>query len=94
VEWSNDAPVYAIGSNKIGEIRGEYRYCRSGEHKPGGLFIATGPTIPKGRLVRTVSILDFAPTFAASLGVQLPDIDGTLIPEIVEQAHLTVQGAS
>jgi predicted AlkP superfamily phosphohydrolase/phosphomutase len=94
VEWSNDAPVYTIGSKKIGEIRGEYRYCRSGEHKPGGLFIATGPSIPKGRLVRTVSILDFAPTIAASLGVQLPDIDGTLIPEIVEQAHLTVQGAS
>ena len=26
VEWTNEAPVYAISSKKIGEIRGEYRY--------------------------------------------------------------------
>lgn len=94
VEWSNDTPVYAIGSKKIGEIRGEYRYCRSGEHKPGGLFIATGPSIRKGQLKRTVSILDFAPTLTALLGVPLPDADGTIINEIAEPAHLTVQSAS
>jgi predicted AlkP superfamily phosphohydrolase/phosphomutase len=94
VEWSNHAPVYAIGSRKIGEICGEYRYCRSGEHKPGGLFIGIGPSIPQGRLERTVSILDFAPTLTALLGVQLPDTDGTAISEIVEPANLTVRGAS
>jgi hypothetical protein len=94
VEWSNHAPVYAIGSRKIGEICGEYRYCRSGEHKPGGLFIGIGPSIPQGRLARTVSILDFAPTLTALLGVQLPDTDGTAISEIVEPANLTVRGAS
>jgi len=88
VEWTNDAPIYGISSNKIGEIRGEYRYCRSGEHTPHGLFIVKGPSIPPGQLDRTVSILDFAPTLTAMLGVQLPDTDGILIPEFVEPAPL------
>jgi predicted AlkP superfamily phosphohydrolase/phosphomutase len=84
VEWTNDAPIYAISSNKIGEIRGEYRYCRSGDHTPHGLFIAKGPSIPPGQLDRSVSILDFAPTLTAMLGVRLPDADGIPITEIVE----------
>ena len=82
IEWRDDAPVYRIHSPKIGELRGEYRYCRSGEHKPGGLFIAHGPAITPGRLNREVSILDFAPTLSAMLGVELPDKDGKLIPEL------------
>jgi predicted AlkP superfamily phosphohydrolase/phosphomutase len=82
VEWSGEAPVYRIGSPKVGELRGEYRYCRSGEHNPGGLFIARGPSIAPQRLDREVSILDFAPTLSAMLGVELPDTDGRLIPEL------------
>jgi predicted AlkP superfamily phosphohydrolase/phosphomutase len=82
VEWTNDAPVYVIRSNKIGELRGEYRYCRSGDHTPHGLFIAKGPSIQRGQLDRTVSILDFAPTLAAMLGVHLDDVDGAPITEI------------
>ncbi len=35
------------------------------------------------RIARTVSIMDFAPTFAARLGVALPDVDGTAIPELL-----------
>lgn len=91
VEWTNEAPVYAIHSDKIGEIRGEYRYCRSGEHKPDGLFIVTGPEVPHAQLDRTVSILDFAPTLTAMLGVHLPDADGAPVPEIVSASHLTAQ---
>lgn len=82
IEWSGEAPVYRIGSPKVGELRGEYRYCRSGDHKPGGLFIVRGPSIAPGRLDREVSILDFAPTLSAMLGVELPDKDGKLIPEL------------
>ena len=83
VIWRNDSPVYRIGSTKIGEITGKYDYCRSGEHKPGGLFIACGPAISHGRLTRPVSILDFAPTLSAMLGVDLPDTDGKPIRELV-----------
>jgi predicted AlkP superfamily phosphohydrolase/phosphomutase len=82
IEWTNDAPVYRIGSDRIGELRGEYRYCRSGDHHPGGMFIGVGPGIAHGRLDRTVSILDFAPTLGAMLGVEIPDADGRCIPEL------------
>jgi hypothetical protein len=82
VEWSNYAPVYRIGSPKIGEVRGEYRYCRTGEHHPGGIFIGAGGAIPHGRLDREVSILVFAPTLSALLGVDLPDVDGQVIGEL------------
>lgn len=88
VEWTNDAPVYAISSNKIGVIRGEYRYCRSGDHTPHGLFIAKGPSIQGGQLDRTVSILDFAPTLAGMLGVHLDDVDGAPINEICRTRDL------
>jgi predicted AlkP superfamily phosphohydrolase/phosphomutase len=88
VEWGNDAPVYRIGSEKIGEISGEYRYCRSGEHHPGGMFIAAGGDIPHGALTRSVSILDFAPTLSTMLGVALPDVDGRTIPELTQAARL------
>jgi predicted AlkP superfamily phosphohydrolase/phosphomutase len=88
VEWSNDAPVYRIGSEKIGEIEGAYRYCRSGEHHPGGMFIAAGGGIPHGQLTRSVSILDFAPTLSTMLGVTLPDVDGRLIPELTRAVRL------
>jgi predicted AlkP superfamily phosphohydrolase/phosphomutase len=83
VEWTAYSPTYRIGSKKTGEIRGEYLYCRTGEHKPGGLFIASGPLIPRGRLERAVSILDFAPTLCSMLGVTLADVDGQPIAEIV-----------
>ncbi|MCZ6674993.1 MAG: alkaline phosphatase family protein [Verrucomicrobia bacterium] len=84
VEWNNEAPVYAIGSAKTGEIRGEYRYRRTGDHNPGGLFIAAGPSIKQGRLDRTVSVMDIAPTITNLLGVELSDVDGIPITEIVD----------
>ncbi len=83
VEWSNDAPVYRIGSPTLGEIRGEYSYCRTGEHKPGGLCIAIGPTITQGKFDRTISILDFASTISTLLGVPLQNTDGKPIEDLV-----------
>jgi len=65
-----------IGSDKIGVIEGENRYCRTGEHRPEGFFVAVGGGIKPGRVERTVSIVDFAPTITAMLGVPLPDVDG------------------
>lgn len=84
VEWSSHAPISKIrlGSDKIGEIAGEYRFCRTGDHFPGGMFVAAGPGIPRGTLARTVSIMDFAPTFCRMLDVDLPDVDGQPIVEL------------
>jgi hypothetical protein len=77
------ATVRAV-SPKIGLVTGTNDYGRTGEHRPEGLFIATGPGTPSGRLSRSVSILDFAPTFARLLDVALPESDGTAIPELVD----------
>ena len=70
-----------IGSDKIGVIEGENRYCRTGEHRPEGFFVAVGGGITPGRVERTISIVDFAPTITAMLGVPLPDVDGRPIEE-------------
>ena len=88
VEWASHAPISKIrlGSAKIGEIEGEYRFCRTGDHFPGGMFVALGPGIRKGTLERTVSIMDFAPTFARMLDVQLEDVDGKPIDELFTPA--------
>jgi predicted AlkP superfamily phosphohydrolase/phosphomutase len=95
VAWSDEAPVGSatvgagagatvrLGSEQIGTLEGTNRYCRTGDHRPEGLFIATGPGLTSGRLSQTVSVLDFAPTLTACLGVDLPISDGQLIPELL-----------
>ncbi|RJQ18639.1 MAG: hypothetical protein C4560_07040 [Nitrospiraceae bacterium] len=72
-----------IFSEKTGIIEGVNTYCRSGDHRPEGLFVASGPNIKRGRLERTVSIMDFAPTFTGLLGVELPHADGQPVREIL-----------
>ena len=83
VEWTNDAPTRSIGSNRIGRIDGEYQYCRTGDHKSGGMFIVKGPHTRATNLDRTVTCLDFAPTIAAFLDVQLDGVDGSPIQEVL-----------
>jgi predicted AlkP superfamily phosphohydrolase/phosphomutase len=94
VEWNDAAAtgstlvgggagaVVRAHSPKIGVVEGANRYCRTGEHRVEGLFIAAGPGIRPGRLNRVVSILDLAPSLAARLGVRLPDCEGAPIPEL------------
>lgn len=48
-------------------VAGVNNYCRTGDHRREGLFMALGPGISPGRLDRRVSIMDFAPTFCALL---------------------------
>lgn len=47
------------------------------------MFVAAGGGIQPGTLNRTVSTLDFAPTFAALTGASLGTHDGKVIPEIL-----------
>jgi predicted AlkP superfamily phosphohydrolase/phosphomutase len=90
IEWANVEPVRSVQSKKIGRLDKEYTYCRTGEHTPGGLFVAVGPGIAPGHLAKPVSILDFAPTFCEALGVRLDGFEGTPIPEVAEpvKSHL------
>lgn len=96
VEWRDDIPLgntitrnldggrVRLASDKIGVVEGVNSYCRTGDHRPEGIFIALGPGIKPERLEKTVSIMDFAPTFTELFDVKLPDADGKPIEEILE----------
>jgi predicted AlkP superfamily phosphohydrolase/phosphomutase len=72
-----------IFSPKIGVLEGLNSYCRTGDHRSEGIFLASGPGITPERLARTVSIMDFAPTICQLLGVELPNVEGKPIAEIL-----------
>jgi predicted AlkP superfamily phosphohydrolase/phosphomutase len=83
VEWNREEPISCVSSPKIGTIRKEFDGFRSGDHKSEGFFWARGPGITAGRRSDPVSVMDFAPTVAALLGVSLADVDGKPIPAVL-----------
>jgi predicted AlkP superfamily phosphohydrolase/phosphomutase len=95
VEWSEDRMLGSVavgtgqgaslrlGSDRIGTLEGVNRYCRSGDHRREGLFVAAGGNLQPGRLAGSVSIMDFAPTLAGLLGVELPAAAGRPIPRLL-----------
>jgi hypothetical protein len=86
VEWHRDAPITGAESPKIGRFEKQYSRVRTGDHKSNGLFFAFGPGITPSRLHREVSVMDFAPTIAAILNVEMPNIDGNPIVEVIKSA--------
>ena len=94
VEWSDDAPTGSTAlaggraatvratSPKLGVLEAANAYGRTGEHRPEGFFVARGAGIRRGHLARTVSTLDFAPTFCARLGLPMTNVDGRVIEEV------------
>ena len=82
VIWARDAPVSAIGSPKVGTVRGEYPGNRTGDHTPDFFFLAQGPGIRPGEIGQPVTAMDIAPTMAAMLGVSLPETDGASIASL------------
>lgn len=95
IEWSGKDVLGSAGcgnpaqseltvrSNKIGEISGTNTYPRTGDHHPQGLLVAVGPRVVPGRLERTLSLMDLAPTFTSALGIELPDADGVAVGELL-----------
>jgi predicted AlkP superfamily phosphohydrolase/phosphomutase len=76
VVWNRERAISAIGSVKIGEIRGVRMSKRTGDHTHSGAFLACGPGVQPGELAEPVRVESFAPTIAALLGVALPGVDG------------------
>ena len=64
-------------------MEGENTYCRTGDHRPEGLFVAFGAGISSGDIGGTISIMDFAPTFLRLFSLKNPDLDGKPISEIL-----------
>ena len=94
VEWNREIRVGSkavrddascrvrVASDKIGSVEAEYGYCRTGDHRPEGLFMVLGPGIQAGTVAGTVSIMDFAATFLSLFGLACDDLDGRPIAEI------------
>ena len=70
----------------------DYRFGHAthGHHPDKGpwpTMIAFGPSIRKGAVLETCSLVDEAPTFAEALGISLENADGRVIREILKKAE-------
>jgi predicted AlkP superfamily phosphohydrolase/phosphomutase len=77
------AATVRVRSPKFGVLEKANEYTRTGDHRIGGMFVAAGPGIPAGRTEEVYSIMDYAPTLAAMLGVPLADLDGRPISPLL-----------
>ncbi|MEQ8752342.1 MAG: alkaline phosphatase family protein [Coleofasciculus sp. G1-WW12-02] len=89
VEWNRNAPIASVYSPKVGKIDKVYWDSRTGDHKPGGLFLVSGASIEPKQVEQPTSIVDFAPTIASLLEVPLPTSDGQPISGIFSSAICT-----
>jgi len=76
IDWNHDVSVETVWSPKTGVVHAPYTHWRTGDHRPDGLLLATGPGIEPGAALPPLEIIDLAPSLAARLGVALPDVDG------------------
>jgi predicted AlkP superfamily phosphohydrolase/phosphomutase len=80
VVWRADAPIRRAVSDAVGIIgSGPPHRDRTGNHRPGGWFLAAGPGIAPGTLDAPAAIVDLAPTVGAILGVALRGMEGAPI---------------
>jgi predicted AlkP superfamily phosphohydrolase/phosphomutase len=82
-EWSRAAEFRSLESPTIGRIEGRFEGVRTGDHRPQGCFFAAGPGLKPKSVKEPVSVMDFGPTVAAWLGVELADVDGEPIAELL-----------
>lgn len=66
----------------------DYRFGRAThgympDYGPQPVFVAKGPGIRKGQVLDRGRVVDEAPTFAALLGLSMPEADGKVINEII-----------
>ena len=91
VEWNREGPIIEVESPTLGRLsRKGLSGARSGDHHPNGQFFAVGPGIQPRQLNGMVHAMDFAPTIAAILGVELEEVDGVPIPAMTEPVLATL----
>jgi hypothetical protein len=87
IEWNHEAPIPAVRSPRVGEIRVESLNPRTGDHRPKGLVLARSTDLTSRALKGELALVDLAPTLAARLGVALSGIDWKPILEFLPQRH-------
>lgn len=76
VQWDHTAQCNDVYSPKIGRLRIPYHHVRTGDHKPHGLLLARGPSFVDQAPFTRMPVTGIAPTIAALLDTELPDVDG------------------
>src|SRR5690606_23223779 len=89
VEWEDYAYMpteSAVSGEKVfvPRMREYMSWATTGSHRPEGVFIAAGPGIEKGKLSRSIRLIDLAPTWLAAMGAeQSPSFQGEVVWEIL-----------
>ncbi|HJQ26232.1 MAG TPA: alkaline phosphatase family protein [Blastocatellia bacterium] len=94
VERASDLYVYwnpqAVFDEPPQEVRAR-GYWWSGDHRPEGILIASGPGIAKGARVVEPLVYDLLPTMMYAAGLPTPGgLDGRVIEQAFDEAYLTV----
>jgi len=76
VEWTEAEPIEGATSSATGTVRKYHAGHRTGDHRPDGWLIVSGPSSSPG-VVDPVSIYDLAPTVTGLLGVPFRQAEGT-----------------
>lgn len=76
IEWDRSAMIERVWSPTIGTIVRRYNHWRTGDHTREGFLAIAGPGTVSGRRGGVLEAVDIAPTIAATLGVELPGVDG------------------
>ena len=76
IDWNHDALTETVWSPKTGIVHVPYTNWRTGDHKPGGFLLASGPGINPGSDLGEIDIADLGPSICARLGVALREVEG------------------
>jgi predicted AlkP superfamily phosphohydrolase/phosphomutase len=83
IDWSHEAQVETVWSPKTGIVHGPYTHWRTGDHRPDGLLLASGPGFAPGAEQPAVNLVDLGASLSALLGVERTgDVDGRSVPWI------------
>ena len=79
--WLTDL-IEILPGVKYGYTEGDHGYHPDKGPRPP--FIAFGPDINKGIILESAELVDGAPTYAKILGIEMPDVDGRVLSELIK----------
>ena len=76
LDWERSVPVESVWSAKTGTVEAAYDNWRTGDHRPWGLLLATGPDLPMGECLPAMAIEDLPASLMTRFGEDAGDMDG------------------